>query len=102
MNISYYSVFEYTNGDIINIYYPDIPYIATFAESYDTAIIMARDLLELYLDELCLENLPIASSITQLILKENEKAVKIDVEVLCENNIIRSPNVIRFSNNNPV
>ena len=78
MKISYYSVFQY-DDDGICISFPDLPGCLSCAWSDDEAKRMAKEALELYIDDIPLYSLPTPSSAEQIILEDNQKIFLITV-----------------------
>lgn len=73
----YYAIFGYSD-DGITVTFPDLPGCITCGESIEEAIQMAREALELFLEDIREEEMPIPSMADDLHLDEWEKTVLIE------------------------
>ena len=86
MRVSYYAVFNYDEYDKneekygISITFPDIPEANTCARNYAEGADMALDVLQLCLIDSEIESYPTPSSIENIRLGKNEKAVLIQYD----------------------
>jgi predicted RNase H-like HicB family nuclease len=77
----YNAIFTY-DEDGISVYFPDLPGCITCGYSTDEAIQMAKEALELYLDDIKIEDLPKCSEINQIqITGSNQKIFPIEVKL---------------------
>ena len=76
----YPAVFTYEEGQEIAVFFPDLD-VATSGENEDDALLSARELLGVVLSGLEEDGdvIPKASSLRDVVVKENEKVVLIDV-----------------------
>ena len=86
MRVSYYAVFNYDEYDKneekygISITFPDIPEANTCARNYAEGVDMALEVLQLCLIDSEIESYPTPSSIENIRLGKNEKAVLIQYD----------------------
>ena len=86
MRVSYYAVFNYDEYDKneekygISITFPDIPEANTCARNYAEGVDMALEVLQLCLIDSEIESYPTPSSIDDIRLCKNEKAVLIQYD----------------------
>ena len=86
MRVSYYAVFNYDEYDKneekygISITFPDIPEANTCARNYAEGVDMALDVLQLCLIDREVESYSTPSSIENIRLGKNEKAVLIQYD----------------------
>lgn len=80
MQIGYYAVFNYDEYDPseerygISIFFPDVPECYSCARSEAEGLLMAKEVLELVTAFYKVHELPKASTLSDIILAENEKA----------------------------
>ena len=76
----YPAVFTYEEGQEIAVFFPDLD-VATSGENEDDALLSARELLGVVLSGLEEDGdvIPKASSLRDVVVKDNEKVVLIDV-----------------------
>lgn len=72
MDVSYLAIFEY-DQDGIDIFFPDLPGCLSCAWSVEEAQRMAKDALQLYIEDIPIKKLPIPSTVEQINLKNNQK-----------------------------
>ncbi len=91
MKITYVAVFEFAD-DGINITFPDIPSAISCAYSYNEAVKMAKEVLELALHGEKLTSLPEGKAV---LLDNTEclKYVPITIEIDTQNGLLYSTNV---------
>ena len=86
MRVSYYAVFNYDEYDKneekygISITFPDIPEANTCARNYAEGVDMALEVLQLCLIDSEIDSYPTPSSIENIRLGKNEKAVLIQYD----------------------
>lgn len=79
--IIFNAVFSY-DDDGISIYYPELPGCISCGFSQDEALQMAREALILYLEDMDVNEIPIASDINTIGIDEkNQKVFTIMVEI---------------------
>lgn len=80
MQIGYYAIFNYDEYDPseerygISILFPDVPECCSCARSETEGLLMAKEVLELVTAFYKVHELPKASTLSEIVLAENEKA----------------------------
>lgn len=80
MKIGYYAIFNYEEYDVnekeygIAITFPDIPECISCARAEKEGFFMAQDVLELVTVNIKVHELPKMSELSEITLKDNEKA----------------------------
>lgn len=80
MKYSYYAVFDYA-ADGINITFPDVSNVLSCAEDTDSGILMAEEALCLSLHGMPVEEIPAATALASLALRNDQKAFLICVDL---------------------
>jgi len=73
--LSYYAVFEPAEEGGYNVSFPDFPGCVTFGRTFEEAKIKAKEILELWLEELLEEKASIPFYVSRPIIDEIEVAV---------------------------
>lgn len=77
----YYAIFNY-DDDGISIHFPDLPGCISCGYSHDEAVKMAKDALELYLEDMQEENIPKPSLLSEITIdSDKQKVIAIQVEI---------------------
>ncbi|MBQ8397144.1 MAG: glycoside hydrolase family 2 [Clostridia bacterium] len=95
LTCTYYAVLDYAD-DGINITFPDVAGAYTCAHSTEEALVMAEDVLNLWLDGMRPDELPPAIADENLTTKTNETVVKISTDLYIRDGVLFSPRVIRY------
>lgn len=76
----YPAIFYYAD-DVISVEFPDLPGCLTYGDTEEEALLMAREVLGLWMKNLEIDNedVPKASSLLDIKLEDNQRAVLIDV-----------------------
>jgi len=72
MDVSYFAIFDYDNSDI-NITFPDLLGCLSCAWTDEEAQRMAKETMELYIEDIPIRKLPIPSTSELIDLKSNQK-----------------------------
>lgn len=73
--LSYYAVFEPTEDGGYNVSFPDFPGCVTFGQTFEEAKLKAKEILELWIEELLEQKQSIPSYIARPIIDEVEIAM---------------------------
>lgn len=73
--LSYYAVFEPTENGGYNVSFPDFPGCVTFGQTFEEAKLKAKEILELWIEELLEQKQSIPSYIARPIIDEVEIAM---------------------------
>lgn len=95
MKISYYAVFQY-DSDGICISFPDVPPALTCADNETDGVRYAREVLELALHGMSIDEIPQPSAANQIAITENQKLFGITVELTVKNGKLFGKNIIDF------
>lgn len=76
MKFLYYAIFE-KDGDGFWLYFPNLPGCLTSGENYDHARKMAKEVLELYLHDMKIDEIPKQTRLENIRLNDNQKLVLI-------------------------
>lgn len=94
MKITYYAIIHNDDDDIW-VEIPDLPGCFSNGDE-DNIEEMAKEAMELYLDTMEVDCIPLPSSTSDFILGENQRAVKITTDGEVRNNRIYIPGVTYF------
>ncbi|WP_018754141.1 type II toxin-antitoxin system HicB family antitoxin [Paenibacillus sanguinis] len=78
MKLRYYAIFNFAE-DGINVTFPDLPGCITCGYTTEEAIKMAKEALELYLDDVTEDDIPNATEVDPSTLELSEKLFLIEV-----------------------
>lgn len=84
MKLSYYAVFQY-DVDGICISFPDVPSALTCANDEEAGLRLASEALVLALHDVSIEEIPVPSLESQIILNQNQKMFRITMEMGIKN-----------------
>lgn len=85
----YYAIFA-NNKDGISIEFPGLPGCISCGFSYEHALEMAKEALELYLDGMRDDEIPKAIDLMKIkVINKNERIIPIEAVLLHENSYIR-------------
>ncbi|BCJ93589.1 hypothetical protein acsn021_11580 [Anaerocolumna cellulosilytica] len=79
-NISYYAVLNYDN-DGISISFPDFQGCLSCAWTIEEALVMAKEALELYVEDVQINKVPKASLSESILLREKDKLSLITIDI---------------------
>ncbi len=76
----YPAIFYYAD-DVISVEFPDLPGCLTYGDTEEEALLMAREVLGLWMESVERDNedVPKASSLLDIKLEDNQRAILIDV-----------------------
>lgn len=76
----YPAIFYYAD-DVISVEFPDLPGCLTYGDTEEEALLMAREVLGLWMESVERDNedIPKASSLLDIKLEDNEKSLLVDV-----------------------
>ena len=76
----YPAIFYYAD-DVISVEFPDLPGCLTYGDTEEEALLMAREVLGLWMESVERDNedVPKASSLLDINLEDNQRAILIDV-----------------------
>ena len=76
----YPAIFYYAD-DVISVEFPDLPGCLTYGDTEEEALLMAREVLGLWMESVERDNedVPKASSVLDIKLEDNQRAILIDV-----------------------
>ena len=76
-----YPVIFYYADDVISVEFPDLPGCLTYGDTEEEALLMAREVLGLWMESVERDNedVPKASSLLDIKLEDNQRAILIDV-----------------------
>ena len=95
MKLSYYAVFQY-DSDGICISFPDVPPALTCADNEPDGMKYAKEVLELALHGLPVDEVPQASSAGQIAVSENQKLFLITAQLEERNGKLFGKNVVEL------
>lgn len=78
----YYAIFNFAD-DGTNVSFPDLPGCLTWGDSIEEALMMAKEALALFIDEVPVEKLPPPQTMPQVV-ESNDKAYLIEVSIHLE------------------
>jgi len=94
MRISYYAILQ-KDDDGMWVKFPDLEGCFSNGDE-DNIEQMAKEAMELYLDNMEIDSIPLSSGISDFTLENNQKAVKIAINVEVRDNRIYIPGVTSF------